>query len=190
MEHPDVLNDIESFFSELKRTHGIEVDAEEATPAEEARTALEHHADTPPAPAITEVEVEETYPGSRHPRRPAPEDVSDEPEPIWDDRPRVYTSRGRETAFFTISALATALHRKTVTIRKWETKGYLPPAQYRSPGEGKKQDRLYTRDQITGLVKIAQEEGLMDPQKKMRIDQTRFPERAHRLFEALTNRST
>lgn len=191
----DIKQDIDSFFSDLKREFGLDDDDAPPTPLEEATAAAERNEEGPPAPPITEVdevEEEETYPGSRHLKKSVTEssEESDEDDPIWDDSPRTYAVKGKETKFYTISALATALRRKTVTMRKWEKKGYLPEARFRSPGAGKKQDRLYTRPQIEGLVAIAKEEGLMQPQKKMRIDQTKFPERAHRLFEALEQRST
>lgn len=196
----DLKDDIESFFGELKTKHGIDPGAVPPAdaPLEEAREAMEEHRDTPEEPAIPSLdavaEEDFRYPGSKQTRRSIAADAEDEkdeePDPVWDDRPRTYAIQGKKTDLFPISALAQALRRKAVTMRKWETKGYLPEARYRSPGEGKKQDRLYTRAQIEGLVAIAKAEGLMDPKKKLRIDQTRFPDRAHRLFEALEQRST
>lgn len=195
----DLKDDIDSFFNELKLKHGL-VDGEVPpadAPLEEAREAMEENRGAPPAPAIPEadaIEPEVHYPGSSQTLRSTAEKVAqlaeEEPDPVWDEKPRTYAIQGKSTDLFPISALAQALRRKAVTMRKWETKGYLPEARYRSPGEGKKQDRLYTRAQVEGLVKIAKAEGLMDPKKKLRIDQTRFPERAHRLFEALEQRST
>lgn len=197
----ELREDIESFFGDLKVKHGlVEEDATPppppTAPLDEAREAMEEHRDTPEAPAIPEAdEVSEDdprYPGSKQLRRSiaeAPVEVEEDEDPIWDDRPRVYAVRGKDTELFPISALARALRREPVTMRKWETKGYLPSARYRSPGEGKKQDRLYTRAQIEGLIAIAKAEGLMNPKKKLRIDQTDFPDRAHRLFEALEQRS-
>lgn len=197
----DLRGDIDSFFDQLKKEHGL---VEEDDGELELDEVPEPPDSTPPAPAASEppgspaipeaVEVEEeedaTYPGSRHIRRGLTEEpVVEEPEVVWDERPRVYRVQGRDREFFTISALAQALRRQPGTLRKWEEQGYLPRARYRAPGEGKSQARLYTRQQIQGLVVLATEEGLMQPKKKMRIDQTRFPERAQKLFAALEKRS-
>lgn len=198
----DLRGDIDSFFDQLKKEHGL---AEEDDGELELDEVPEPPDPTPPAPASSEppgspaipeaVEVEDdegdTYPGSRHVRRGLTEEPpEEEPEVVWDERPRVYRVRGKDREFFTISALAQALRRQAGTLRKWEEQGYLPRARYRAPGEGKSQARLYTRQQIQGLVVLATEEGLMQPKKKMRIDQTRFPERAQKLFAALEKRST
>lgn len=195
----DLREDVESFFGELKTKYGVDPDAvpPPSAPLEEAREAMEENRDTPPSPAIPVAEEvaddDPRYPGSSQRRRSiaaAEQEPEEDEDPIWDDRPRVYSIRGQDTELFPISALAVALRRKAVTMRKWETNGYLPAARYRSPGEGKKQDRLYTRAQIEGLVAIAKDEGLMNPEKKHRIDQTRFADRAHRLFEALERSTT
>lgn len=208
MSDPTIRDDIESTFRELKQRFGIE-DSEE--PEEESALTMTETgelrltppaveddevppAPTPPTPESTEIESEEDllYPGSRHLRRRLVEEETGAEEEIedvvWDERPRLYTVKGEEKEFFTISALARALHREPVSMRKWEEKGYLPPARYRAPGAGKKRDRLYTRAQIEGLVKLAKAEGLTDPAKKKRIDQTNFPDKAHRLFEDLSTR--
>ena len=193
----DPEEDVESFFRNIKEKLGIEFgdDVTEADdPREAARRAMEEHGhDLPEEPPITrteEVVEEERYPGSKQALVPVKVEAQDDGlDEEWDTHPRIYSIRGVDTEFFTISALATALRRKTVTIRKWEQKGYLPKAQFRSPGEGAKQDRLYTREQIEGLLRIAREEKLLEPRKKMRIDQTDFPDRAHRLFAKLAERS-
>lgn len=129
-------------------------------------------------------EEEETYPGSNQSRRDPAENLEvpskKSEDPLDSFKPRIMKLKGKDTEFFTIQALADALNRSTITIRKWESKGWLPTAQYRSPGE--KQDRLYTREQIEGLLQIAREEGLMNPQRKPRVDKTNFPQRARELF--------
>lgn len=131
-----------------------------------------------------------TYPGSRQTRRGVretsvskSEPEEDDTDPLSGEEPRMMEVRGEMREFFPIGALARALKREVQSIRVWERKNYLPEATYRSPG--RKQDRLYTRRQILGLVALAEEEGLMDPSKKKRIDQTKFPERARNLFAAL-----
>lgn len=192
-------SEVDEFFSGLRRELGLEeddgefevdvdeLDLPDPTPPSPAE-------DEPPSRAVPEAvpvdtDEDDTYPGSRHVRRGVQEVEEEEEAPVWDGNPRVYRVRGADHEFFPISALATALRRKPGTLRKWETQGYLPTARYRSPGEGKSQSRLYTRSQIEGLIAIATEEGLMEPAKKMRIDQTRFPQRAQKLFAALEKRS-
>lgn len=131
------------------------------------------------------------YPGSRHTRRSVSErtDLGDDVDPesveamLAEEEPRVLEVRGEARDFYTIGALARCLNREVQTLRKWERQGYLPKATYRS--DGKKQDRLYTFHQIKGLVLLAREEGLMQPEKKKRIDQTDFPRRAASLFHML-----
>lgn len=146
-----------------------------------------------PSGRDTDTDDDGRYPGSRHLRAgvlggEAEETEAEEAAPRWDGRPRVYRVGGKDVEFFTISAVADALRRKPGTIRKWETNGWIPPTRYRAPGKGKSQSRLYTRHQIEGLVILATEEGLMEPERKLRIEQTNFPARAHRLFAALDRR--
>lgn len=90
-----------------------------------------------------------------------------DPEPQgWDSKPLKFNFGGVETEFFTISNLATALNKSVVTIRSWENKGLMPKTPYRSPrprGEmlpGTKPvgKRLWTRDQILGILQIAADE--------------------------------
>lgn len=103
------------------------------------------------------------YPGSKK-RRPAPvqgpqkaqEDGS------WADSPvhrKLRQVRGREMEFFTIGALSIALGKRPVTLRKWIATGVLPDATYRTPPVGNTRGdagrRLWTRQQIEGLVQIA-----------------------------------
>ena len=102
-------------------------------------------------------------PGSRQPRR------SDTPVAQkrraqafgesngWDENPIIKTLNGVETELFTIGALAQ--EKQIVTIRLWETKGYIPMAPYRLRSKqlnGKKVNgnRVYTRE----LIEIAIEE--------------------------------
>lgn len=184
--------DVTAFFSELKEKYGI--DFEDSATSSELARARELSQETPPEAPIPDPEEaveEERYPGSKQALRPVDPEEIQKARPVappipWDELPaRTYTVRGRETEFYTVGSLAKALQREVVTLRKWEQKGYLPAAQYRAPGKKAKQDRLYTREQIEGLAKILQEEGLLLARKKMRIDQTNFPERAHRLFDRL-----
>lgn len=108
-----------------------------------------------------------TYPGKREPaNRPKPE-VSAPPERHWSDRPVIYIYDGQSREFFTISHLSEALNRASVTIRGWENKGLLPKTPFRSPAPRRstlttgapKGKRLWTRAQIEGILRIAEETG-------------------------------
>jgi hypothetical protein len=109
------------------------------------------------------------YPGKRKPvlrsiRRPkAPEP------PGWDADPVYYVQDGEKREYFTIRHLAAALDYSQQSIRAWENSGLLPKSGYRSPkprkptigGRNTKGKRLWTREQIEGLLKIAEEEGVI-----------------------------
>lgn len=77
----------------------------------------------------------------------------------WDYNPLYLVYRGQTTEFFTRSALAAALNRKPGTIRMMELKGVLCRPQIKNSRKW----WLYTRDQIEDLVKLAQSEGVLDP---------------------------
>jgi hypothetical protein len=72
--------------------------------------------------------------------------------------------------FYTIGELAKAVGRKAVTLRSWETKGWLPAPKYRTPkpsreqipGKPAKGNRLYSREQVLYLVAAAEEFRLQD----------------------------
>lgn len=192
----DEREDPEEFFARLKEKYGIDFEEEMSSgDVERARELVEE--ESPPSAPILEIEEldeEDRYPGSKQALKPLTREEVHKDKPTappipWEELPsRVYTVQGRDTTFYTIGALAAAMQREVVTLRKWEQKGYLPPANFRAPSKHPtkpKHDRLYTREQIEGLVKILEEEGLLIARKKMRIDQTNFPERAHALFERL-----
>lgn len=133
-------------------------------------------------------EVAEYYPGSRrpivrHPNRPQPAFPD---EPRWDDKPKRYDVGGVEYELFTIGQLSEALGgRKPVTIRLWERTGVIPRATFHRPSEDPRgQRRLYSRQQVEGMVRIAGEEGLLDTPSKP-ISQTKFTERVLQLFREL-----
>ncbi len=71
-----------------------------------------------------------------------------------------YLVGGVKRKFYTVGALATALGKKPVTIRSWESKGWLPKAKWRTPkpvsaqipGKEPQGRRLYSEEQLTFLV--------------------------------------
>jgi hypothetical protein len=123
-------------------------------------------------------------------------------------KPRRYLAKGVEREFYTIGELAKALGRQVVTVRKWEREGILPASQFvvnayiLGPGGepvtddlGRKVEnkrgrrRLYTAEQVVGIVQIAADEGiLLDPyrprkgQRVRQIRETNFTERVIALF--------
>ncbi len=103
------------------------------------------------------------YPGRRKPvnRGAKSEPVTDIP--LWDDKPVRYMVNGEVREFYTISHLAAALGYSVQSIRAWEDKGALPRSPFRSPrtakpvagGRSDKGKRLWTREQIEGIVRLA-----------------------------------
>lgn len=113
--------------------------------------------------------MQEFYPGSKTPRRPAVvvDEAVEEPLP-WDASPIKRTIRGREMEFFAIGALAQALGRSIVSVRLWERKGYIPIAPYRLPDhKGGKGKRLYTRAIIDATVSEFAQRGLLAPDTRV-----------------------
>lgn len=80
---------------------------------------------------------------------------------------------GIERQFFTVGELAKALNRKPVTIRMWESKGWLPKAKYRTPapkaeqipGKALKGRRLYSLEQVEFLLTALSRFEIDDPAK-------------------------
>ena len=106
------------------------------------------------------------YPGKRKPanrgRNGAPPEVNH-----WDAKPVYYKFPGQaeKQEFFTISHLAAALNYSVQSIRAWEAQGLLPRSGIRGPrtvrpvaaGRSDKGKRLWTRAQIEGIVRVAQQ---------------------------------
>lgn len=132
-------------------------------------------------------ELEEYYPGSKVKRKvytPDDKEFHDAMAlPVSLENPRIFTVRGKDVEFFTIGQVAMALNRTPSAIRKWEDNGIIPTAQYYTPSEdvrGKR--RLWTKAQAEGMVRIAEEEGILEDTWKP-ISKTRFTERVIKLFE-------
>lgn len=77
----------------------------------------------------------------------------------WDAKPVWMSVHGQTKEMFLKSALAMALNRQLVTIRSLENSGVLSKPRLRNY-RGR---WLYSRDQIEDLVKLAEEEGVIDP---------------------------
>ena len=133
------------------------------------------------------------YPGSKQVRR----SVSGESGDPWERYPHVtMIVKGEPRKFYALGLLASLLARKPPTIRKWEAQGHIPRATWRFPGgasttnAGRRREgqrRLYTREQIEGLVLLAQRAGIIpaDGVPTKNVGGTAFPEQARALFEQL-----
>src|SRR5687767_12360287 len=112
-----------------------------------------------------------SYPGKREPKmrsikRSAPQR---DDKPPWDENPVYYMVKGVRREFFTIRHLAAALDYSQQSIRAWENSQLLAKSPFRSPkprkptigGRNTKGKRLWTREQIEGILRIAQEEGVI-----------------------------
>ncbi|MCC3766026.1 MerR family transcriptional regulator [Streptomyces sp. UNOC14_S4] len=111
-------------------------------------------------------------------------------EPVWDAQPRLLRVGTEWREFFTIGQLANALNRSPVTIRKWETSGIIPIPTFVIRGKTERGNRrLYTREQVEGMLRIADEEGILHHEGEgIHISDTRFSERVIELFRDLANR--
>jgi MerR HTH family regulatory protein len=137
----------------------------------------------------------EYYPGSsrpimRHANRHTEENRkhSYAVDPDWDSNPRKgFMINGVEKEFFTVGHLAQALGRRPGTIRNWEREGIIPKATFQVNSESPNgRRRLYSREQVEGLVKLAQEEGILI-RRQSPIGDTKFTARAIELFRILAS---
>jgi hypothetical protein len=131
------------------------------------------------------------YPGRRKPVNrvtpPAHTEATD-----WADKPLKYMVNGVEQEFFTIGHLARAIGYSVQSIRAWENTRLLPKSRYRTPTPRRanqpvhitKGRRLWTREQIEGIVRIASEEGVILNKKP---PTQRFAFRVQALFNELFN---
>jgi len=122
------------------------------------------------------------YPGKREPvnrgKRKAVPDT-----PVWDERPVHYLVGGERQEFFTISHLSKALEYSQQSIRAWEAQGLLARTPFRSPrtkgmvaaGRSNKGKRLWTREQIEGIIRIAKKHRVIFPIKSNGKEVKRAP---------------
>lgn len=114
------------------------------------------------------------WPGARRPvNRSAPSPIPAGKD-HWADKPSMYPfgvdSEGEPNIlpFYTIRHLSMALGVQPVTIRAWESKGLLPRSGLRSAkpsraplGHQPKGRRLWTKEMIDAILRIAQQEGVV-----------------------------
>jgi hypothetical protein len=133
----------------------------------------------------------EMYPGSKKKKK----DYENAPSVITDDNeldfgvPKTYMVGGKNVELYNLGALAAALNRRPVTVRKMEQEGIIPRAPLILPSHDERgQRRLYTKAHIDGLRLIAHEEGVLQPNvngKWKSLESTQFRERALKLFKEL-----
>ncbi len=86
-------------------------------------------------------------------------------------KPKIYRIAGVDKELFTVGQLAKALGRKAITIRMWESQGWIPKATYRTPppageqipGKPSKGRRLYSIEQLELLLQAAEHFKIDDP---------------------------
>jgi hypothetical protein len=114
------------------------------------------------------------YPGRRKPVNRQPKAKTPEDMPVWDAKPVFYLVDGQKQEFFLISHLAKALGYSVQSIRAWEAAGLLPRTPYRSPktrrpvaaGRSNKGKRLWTREQVEGILRLAKKHRVILPDRK------------------------
>lgn len=136
----------------------------------------------------------EFYPGSKQkkkeygPKYKSPA-TQPEPEEIPGRGGKEFLVNGQRVKLYPVGALASFLNRKPGTMRKWENEGIIPNATYVLPSDSVNgQRRLYTEEQIRGLRRIAEEEGILEPSaggKWSAVETTQFRSRALQLFKEL-----
>lgn len=134
-------------------------------------------------------DLDRYYPGSKELRRTVPMVETVRTVDLADmvigqlPKPVVMTVKGRDVEFFYIGSLAKALGRSAITLRRWEDNGVIPRSGYTKPSSdprGKR--RLYSRQQVEGIIRIANDEGLLEKKTTLTV---RFTERVTELFREL-----
>jgi hypothetical protein len=98
------------------------------------------------------------YPGKRAPKnRPASRNIPFTVEDPYANIPfKTLVVKGEKQTFYTVGNVARILGRKAQTLRKWESKGWIPPATYRTTKSSgsdllntqSRGYRLYSREQV------------------------------------------
>lgn len=119
---------------------------------------------------VSPSEEERLYPGKTPPRN----QLIDRSGESWlNELPsQEFLVNGVARKFYTIGSLAKALGKQPVTIRSWESKGWLPPANFRTqaprseqlPGKTAKGRRLYSQEQLVFLTE-AYDKYVLSPRK-------------------------
>lgn len=108
-------------------------------------------------------DLESHYPGSRERRQtvpaPRPSGVDDT---LLGDGTWMRLG-GIRVEFFTITQVARAINRKSVTLRAWEARGILPKSGYQTSSKDPRGvRRLYSRAQAEVIIQVAIDCDVMD----------------------------
>jgi len=117
-------------------------------------------------------EDEKHYPGNTPPRNTERSVDSAESDWLTSLPYQEFLVSGEKRRFYTIGALARVLGKQPVTIRSWESKGWLPTASFRTPapksaqipGKAVKGKRLYSQAQVVFLAE-AYDKYVLTPRK-------------------------
>lgn len=133
--------------------------------------------------------MDEYYPGSKKSKK---EYTGQEQKPPVDDIPldlgkaKLVLVNGQPKELYPLGAVARALNRQPVTVRKWESEGIIPVSPFILPSHDPRgQRRLYSKEHIMGLRQAAEEEGVLQPNangKWKSIEETRFRSKAMKVF--------
>ena len=116
------------------------------------------------------------FPGKRVPKnRPEFKKLTDS---ILEDRyngakGKEYVINGERLMMYTIGEVCKALDKSTVTVRMWESKGWIPKPSFRTPapnnvqipGKASKGRRLYTQQQLDTLLDSMTQFNIAEPHK-------------------------
>lgn len=137
------------------------------------------------------------YPGRKRPVNRDTKTVNTDKE-VWDAHPVYYLVGGERQEFFLISHLAKALGYSVQSIRAWEAQGLLARTPYRSPrtkapvaaGRSNKGKRLWTREQILGIIRIARRHKVIFPNRKgvKKPPSPAFAHEVNEFFASLVNK--
>lgn len=114
------------------------------------------------------------YPGGKAPRN-RPETKKDV-NSLLDDRyngakGKEFVINGERVIMYTIGQVCKALGKSAVTLRMWESKGWIPKSSFRTPapskpqipGKASKGRRLYTQQQLDTLLDAVEQFNIADP---------------------------
>ena len=104
------------------------------------------------------------------------------PHLAWDGKWHALDYHGQLTIFFERAGLALALNRTPAAIRGMERKGIIPKPRIRLPAYP--HPWLYTEEQITAMVKLAEEEGVIFPTYRRPFSK-RFIHEAHGILDRM-----
>lgn len=111
------------------------------------------------------------YPGKKKPKnRPLTrEEKSSVEDPFRGVPKKVAVIGGVQKEFYTVGSAARVLGRQAQTLRKWESKGWIPAPTYRTSkasgaellNTGRKGYRLYSREQVEVMLTALEQNNLM-----------------------------